>query len=124
MAAGAVEPGLRYVGFVTEKDKLRDPENPYPGDRFSRIQVGLLFPDFRMVRYDILVAEEALFYGGQAGILRPADIRVAEAAVDLLHPRVDPVAERDGLAGAHREGRIGPVQKAHEGDQDPGEGYP
>jgi hypothetical protein len=113
------------VGFVTKEDKLRDPENPDPGDRFSCIKVGFLFPDFRMVRYDILVAEEALLYGGgQPGILRPRDIRVAEAAVDPLHPRMDPVAERDGLAGADPHGRIGRVKKAQKGTQDPGEAYP
>ena len=53
-----------------------------------------------MTRYDVVVAEEAFLYGRQPGILRTRNIRVAEAAVDLLHPRMDPVAESYGLAGA------------------------
>ena len=77
-----------------------------------------------MIRYDILVAEETLLHRGHSRLLGPGYIGVAEAAVDLLHSRVDPVAERYGLTRPDALLRIGIIQGEHGGKEKPGETYP
>jgi hypothetical protein len=64
---------------------------------------------------DILVAVEAFFHTRQPGVVRPFHIRMAEAAIDLLHPRMDPMTEWNRLLRANvvlRE-KVVKVQQQH-----------
>ena len=100
VAVGTVQLRPQYVGAVMEEDEIGKDEDPDPGDRLFREIVFLLLENFRMVRNHVLVAEKAFFYRGQPGVLRALHVGVAEAAVDLLHPGMDAVAEEDRLLRA------------------------
>ena len=86
-----------YVRLVVELDEVRDEEDLYPGDRGLRVQVLLLLHQLRMGGDDVLVTEETLLHFGKPRVFGPFHVRVTEAAVDLLHASVHPVAEIDGL---------------------------
>ena len=100
VAVGAIQLGPQYMGLVTEEDEVGEDEDPDPGDRLFRQIVFLLFENFRMIRNHIFVAEETFFHGRQPCMLRPFHVGVAEAAVDLLYPGMDAVAERNRLLRA------------------------
>ena len=100
MALRAVQTCPFDVGNVIEKNKARHPVNPYPGHRLFLLIMLLFLENLRMVRNDVLMAEKALLHWGQAGIRGAFDKGMAEPAVDLLYPGMDPMAEIDRLLRA------------------------
>jgi hypothetical protein len=56
-----------------------------------------LLHNLGMLRNDVLVAIETKVHGRDSGIVRSFHKRMTEPAVDLLDPRVHPVAEIDRL---------------------------
>ncbi len=86
-----------HMGQVLELDVVRNKEDSDPGNRVLRIQVLLFFHYLRVSRYDVFMTEKALLHLGQSRMLRPLDIGVTKATIYLLHSRVHPVAEIDGL---------------------------
>ena len=100
VAVGTVQLRPQDMGAVVEEDEIGEDEDPDPGDRFFRQIVFLLLENFRMVRNHIFVTEKTLFNGRQPRVLRALHEGMAEAAVDLLHPGMDAVAEEDRLLRA------------------------
>ncbi len=108
VAVGAIQLGPQDMGLVTEEDEVGEDEDSDPGDRPFREKVFLLLENFRMVGNDVFVAEKTFFHGRKPGMLRAFHEGVAEAAVDLLYPGMDTVAEEDWLllADASQGGKI------------------
>lgn len=52
------------VPLVIEKDMLREIIDFDPGDRYSVVEILVLFPDFRMIGDNIAMTVETLFHGG------------------------------------------------------------
>jgi hypothetical protein len=97
VAIDAIELSPFQVGDMVKEYEVGHPEYPYPGNRRAGAEIALLVFDLRMVRDDVFVAEKAFRNRWQARIGGALHIGMAEAAVDLLYPCMDPVAEGDGL---------------------------
>jgi hypothetical protein len=100
MALRAVQTGPFNVGKVIEVNEIRHPENSDPGHRFFLPVMLLFLEDLGMMRNDVFMAEKTFFHGRKAGIQGSFDEGMAEPAVDLLHPGMDPMAEIDRLLRA------------------------
>jgi hypothetical protein len=86
--------------LVPEFYEIRDKVYAYPRNGNPLIQVLLFFHDFRMHRDNIFMAEEAFLDLRKSGMFGTLDIGMAKAAVDLLDPGMNPVAEIDRLTGS------------------------
>jgi hypothetical protein len=92
-----IQPSPIDVRHVPELYMVGHKEGLHPPDRVLLVQVLLFLHNPGMCWNDMLVAVEAFFHGRQSGMVRPFNIRVAEAAIDLLHPGMNPVAEWNRL---------------------------
>ena len=91
-------------------------------DRVFGFIMLLLFNQLRVIRDDVLVAKKTFLHGRQTGMFGPFHIGMTEAAVDLLHPGMHPMAEIDGLLRADVRLRISIIEVehgSHKGDNDP-----
>ncbi len=68
-----------------------------------------------MLGNDVFMTEEAFLNGWKASVLGAAHIGVAKPAVDLLHSRMDSVAERDGLLWPDSQARKAIHKIKHDG---------
>ena len=118
MTFGAVEFGPLDMGNVAEEYKIRDPVNADPGHRLSLVKMLLFLHDLGMLGNDVLVAVETLLHGGNPGVGRALHPGMAEPAGDLLHPRMDPVTEVDGLLGADIPSWIEIIKVSHGGKEE------
>lgn len=97
MADDAIEFGHLNMRLVTEFDIIRHKENTDPRNRYFLIIMFLFLNQLGMERDNIIVAEKTFLQRRKPGFLRTVDERMAEAAVDLLDPGMNPVAERNRL---------------------------
>jgi hypothetical protein len=88
---------LLDVPLVVEKDMLRQIIDLDPRCRGLAVEVAVLFLDLRVISNNVLVTVQALLHGRDPREGGAVHIGVAELALDLLHSRVNPVAERDRL---------------------------
>ena len=95
-----IQAGPFDMGDVIEKDEIRDPVGTDPRYGFFLPVMFLLLNDLGMVRNNVLMAEEALFQGRDPGMSRSFHKGMAEAAVNLLHPGMNAVAEINRLLRA------------------------
>jgi hypothetical protein len=86
-----------HVGNMPKLHKIGNKVDANPGDRHLSVQVLLLLLNLGMHRNYIFMAKKTLFHFRQSCVLSSLDIRMAEAAVDLLNPCMYPVAEIDWL---------------------------
>jgi len=100
VAFGAVEFGPLDMGDVVEEDKVRNPVDPDPGNRLSAIEMLLFLHDLGVLRDNVLMTKETLFHRGNPSVGGTLHAWMAKPAGNLLHPRMDPVAEVNGLPGA------------------------
>jgi hypothetical protein len=86
-----------HVRKMPELYKIRDKvdANPWHGD--LPVKIGLFFLNLGVHWNHVFVAKKALLDFRKPGMLSTLDIWMAEAAVDLLHPGVNAVAEKDRL---------------------------
>jgi hypothetical protein len=89
--------GLLYVPLVVEEDMLREIIGLHPGRWDAVVVIPVLLLDLGMTGDDVLMAIEALLHRGQSRVQGTFHIGMAELALDLLDPAVDPVAEGYGL---------------------------
>jgi hypothetical protein len=94
VAYGAIEFPPYQVRLVSEFDIVRNEVDPHPWNGGLRIEMLQFLNQLRMLRYDVLVAEEAFLELRDTRISRPLGKRVTESAVDLFHSRMHPVAEK------------------------------
>jgi hypothetical protein len=85
------------VSFVVKKNMLRDVIYFDPWRRHLSIKILMLLLDFRVANNDVLVTVKAFFYRRDAGEMGTTHIGMAELALDLLHPGMHMMAERDRL---------------------------
>ena len=71
-----------------------------------------------MGRDHVIVAKKTFLHLRDTRILGPLDEGMAEAAVDLLYPRMDAVAERDRLVRSYPKGRIEAVEEEQDCEQE------
>ena len=124
VAIFAIETGSQVRPMV-EFHMVGHIENPDPRHRYFRFQMPPFLQNLGVLRNDVLVAEETDAYGRDSGVGRTFPKRMAEAAVDLLDPRVNPVAEENRLNRADppvREIIIEIDEPRKETDHDPEEG--
>jgi hypothetical protein len=88
------------MGLVIKFDMIRDIIDSDPGDRGLGIIIFPLLHDFRVLRNDILMAEEAQTHGGDPCVFGAICEGMAEPAADLFRARMNPVAEINRLFGA------------------------
>lgn len=82
---------------VVEFHMVRNVKNPNPGHRRLRFQMPPLLHDLGVLGNDVLVAIETKVHGRDSGVMRPFDIGMTEAAVDLLDAGMHPMAEKNRL---------------------------
>ena len=97
MTLDAVKLSEHDVGLMSEFDVVRNIVDLDPGYRCIRIIMLFFFHDLRVHGDDVFVAEEAFLHGRYPGMIGPSDKGVAEAAIDLLDPGMDPMTEINGL---------------------------
>ena len=97
VAFGAVQFSPADVRVVLELGEIRNVEDPHPRYGGVGVEVPLFLNELWMLRNDIFVAVEALFHRRESRVRGPLHIGVTESAVDLFDPRVDAMAEVDGL---------------------------
>jgi hypothetical protein len=95
-----------HMRLVMEENVIWRKEDSNPGDRFFRIEMFPFLKNLRVLRDDILMAEKTFLHRRKSGALRPFHIRVAETAIDGFAPRMNPVAEKNGLLWPDRPVRI------------------
>jgi len=105
------------VRLMIEFHIVGDVVNLHPRHRGLRVQMPSLRYNLRMLRNDIGMTEKTLTHRRDACMLRPVHIGVAEPATDLLHARMHPVTEVDGLFGPDRPAGIDVVKVKHHPEQ-------
>jgi hypothetical protein len=85
------------VPFVVEKDVLREIVDLDPRCRRLGIEIVVFLFYLRVIGNDVLVTVQAFFHRRYPWESRAIHIGMTEFALDLLHPGVNPVAERDRL---------------------------
>jgi hypothetical protein len=106
------------VWLMVEFYIIGDIENPHPRHRGLRVEMPSFLHDLRMPGNDIRVAEKAERHGRDSCILRSVHIRMAEPATDLFHPRMNAMAEIDGLLWTEPFLRVDEVKVEHRPKQD------
>jgi len=85
------------VPFMVEKDMLWKVIDLDPRRGCLGIEIVMFFLYLRVISNDVFVTVKAFFHSRNPRVRGAAHIRVTELALDLLHPRVDPVAEGNRL---------------------------
>jgi hypothetical protein len=88
---------LLDVPFMVEKHVLRQIVHFDPGRGCLGIEIPVLLFDLRVIGDDVLVTVETFFYRGDSWKAGAVYIGMTEFTLNLLHTRVDPVAEGDRL---------------------------
>jgi len=101
------------VGKMLEFNEIRHVVGSHPRDRGCGVIVFFFFPDLRVRRNDVLMAEEAFLHCRDSRPGRTGRERMAEPAVDRFHPRVHPMAEGDRLLGPEIPLRVNIKEKGH-----------
>ncbi|MHB8111594.1 MAG: hypothetical protein ACYDHW_16345, partial [Syntrophorhabdaceae bacterium] len=110
MAPGAIEPCPGHMGAMMEIYKIGYPKDALPRYGPLRIIIGFHLPYLRMRGDNVFVAKETFFHFRNPGILGPFYKGMAEAAIDLFHPGMHAMTERDRLPGAYPACRIKSVE--------------
>jgi hypothetical protein len=95
-----------HMRTMMKIDIIRNKVDTNPGNRSLLIIMLPLFQYLRMQRDDISMTVKTLFYCWDPGILGSVHERVAKTAIDLLDPRMHPMAKIDGLPRTNRTMRI------------------
>jgi hypothetical protein len=82
---------------MVELHIVRNVKDLFPWNRGIGIEIFFLLHELGMHRNNVLMTEKALFYRREPCIPGSLHIRMAEPAIDLLHSRMNPVAEENGL---------------------------
>jgi hypothetical protein len=106
---------LFNMALVVEKHVLRQIKYLLPGRGGFRIEIHVLFLNFRMIGDHILMAIQAFFDRGDSRMNRPAHVRMTKLALNIFNPRMNPMAEGDRLGSADIHGR-GKIKKDEESD--------
>lgn len=103
--------------FVVEEHVLSQVIGLSPWRGRPGIEIRMLLFDLWVIRNNVLVAIEALFYGRYAWMFGAAHIGMTELALDLLHTEMYLVAKRYGLLRAHIRNRrhVEQVQEKEDG---------
>ena len=113
-----------HMRTMMKIDIIRNKVDANPGDWSLFIIILPLFQDLGMLREDISMAVETFFYWWDPCVLRPAHKGVAETAMDLFDPCMDPMAEKDGLPRADGLMRILEEKIGHHRKQNAGQSQP
>ena len=106
-----------HVRPMMEEDIIRRKEDPDPGNRFFRNKMVPFLHDLRMLRDDVLVAEETFLHRRKSRILRTLHKRMAETAIDSFDSRMNPVAKWDRLLWPDHPVRVSEHVVRHQGKQ-------
>jgi len=91
--------------LMVEKNMFRQIKNLFPRCRGPGVKVPVLFLNFGMIGDDIFVAIQAFFHWGYPRVNRTVHIRMTKLTLDILDPRMDPMAEGDRLGRTDIGGR-------------------
>ena len=105
---------LPYVALMIEQYMLRQVVDFLPRSRRLGVEIPVLFLDPRMFGNDVLVAVETLFHRWYSRVIGIFDIGMTKLTLDLLHPHVNLMAERNRLFRAYVGGVI--IEKVKEQD--------
>jgi hypothetical protein len=117
VARSAVNP-RPDVWLMVEFHMIGDIVNSHPGHRGLRVEMPSFLHDLRMLGNDVRVTEKTECHSRDSCILRSVHIRMAEPAVDLLHPRMNAMAEIDRLLRSKPLFRVDVVKVEHHPRQD------
>jgi hypothetical protein len=94
------------VRLMVELHKVRNIIDLLPWDGGIGFEIFFLFDQLRVQRDNVLMTEKAFFHRRESCIPGSFHIRMAESAVDLLHARMNPVAEVNRLFRAQSLTRV------------------
>ncbi len=83
--------------LVVEKYMFRQIKNLLPRCGGPGVKIPVLFLNFGMIGDDIFVAIQAFFHRGYPRMNRSAHIRMTKLTLNILDPRMDPMAEGNRL---------------------------